>query len=208
MASGKCPRCNVIVEIRAVLTQGIVYIREISATREVFAEFPAAVRYDGGISQPGYIVALCGNCQARFIVEEEDYYHQRVVWPLPNVALDQNIPESLREAVVDAQKAHSIGAELAALMAARTALIRLQREQEVQSIKELVDAGKLTATLYAQADEVRLWANIQGHEDVEPGSIDSEDVEELLSYLQAVLQVLYIEPNRLRKRQEKRKNLK
>jgi hypothetical protein len=56
----------------------------------------------------------------------------------------------------EAKKAHSFGLESCPLLAARTALIRMQRQQECKGIEDLVDKGAVTPFLVRQANEVRL----------------------------------------------------
>ncbi len=215
MASIRCPRCNVIVEIRPAIVDGKVVDLDRSRPTQTVT---AIARYEVEAlwqdnTRPGYTIANCGNCKGRFVIEHREqgdghYYGAKVVWPLPNVQVESEIPKPIREALEDSRKAHSVGAEIAALLAARTALIRMQREQEVTSLKGLVEAGKLTNVLYRQADEVRQWANIQGHDDMPPGAIEAADVEELLEYLEVVLRTLYLDPIRLKKRQERRDGIK
>ena len=119
----------------------------------------------------------------------------------------EDIPEKIAAVFIEAKKAHAVGAETAALLAARTALIRTQREQDVSSIKELADAGKITPLLYRQADEVRLWANVTAHEDIQEDTPEPEDVSQLLEYLELLFDTLYVQPAKLAKLSERRTNL-
>ena len=72
----------------------------------------------------------------------------------------------------------------------------MQREQKVSTFKDLVEAGKITRLLWGQSDEIRLWANAEGHEDVED-SPRAKDVDHLLGYLDMVFDTLYVQPHRL-----------
>ena len=92
---------------------------------------------------------------------------------------------------------------MAALLAARTALIRMQREQECSKIKDLVDKGKITQLLWGQADEVRQWANATGH-DEDPPTPSKEDGEQLLGYIELLFDTLYVQPVRLLALKQKR----
>ena len=53
----------------------------------------------------------------------------------------------------------------------------------------------------------RGWANMIGHEDV-PKAITKEDSEQLLTYLEALLNAVYVEPKRLSGLTQRREQLK
>lgn len=89
----------------------------------------------------------------------------------------------------------------------RMTLIALQRQQEVSSLKELKEKEVISGLQYGQADQVRLWANMVAHEDI-PESIVSEDSEQLLTYLESLLDDVYVKPARLTVLSQKRKQLK
>jgi hypothetical protein len=156
-------RRNVALRGRVDEANGIVYRDE---DMPLVASFP--------LTGDNYGIAICGECRREFVVDQRG-----PVWPLPRVAAPLEIPEQVRQPYIEAMKAHAVGAETAALLAARTALIRMQREQKIAQIKDLVDAGKITGLVWAQADEVRMWANATGH-DEEPPVPASEDVDQLL----------------------------
>src|SRR6266852_5608990 len=79
-----------------------------------------------------YTISVCGECNKEFVSD-----HYRPIWPLPTAAAPSEVPEDVREPFVEALKAHAVGAETAALLAARTSLIRMQREQKVSRISDL-----------------------------------------------------------------------
>ena len=86
-------------------------------------------------------------------------------------------------------------------------MIALQREQNVSSLNELKENGIISARLYNQSNEIRLWANMVGHEDVLE-AVTKEDSEQLLTYLEALLNAVYVEPKRLAELAQKREQLK
>ena len=55
-----------------------------------------------------------------------------------------------------------------------------------------------------QANELRLWANVVGHEDMSPDAPSLEDVEQLLSYVDMLFDAVYVQPARLAALQAKR----
>jgi hypothetical protein len=142
-----------------------------------------------------YGVAFCGECKSEYVIDKSGL-EPRVVWPLPGTEVPKHVPGEVSRALVDAKKVHSVGADIAALLAARTALIRFQRQQKISKRDELIQKGVVTPVLAGQAHEVRLWANVTGHDDVvsEPSALD---VEQLLAYMDLLFETIYVQPEKL-----------
>lgn len=83
----------------------------------------------------------------------------------------------------------------------------MQRNTNITSLKGLKEKGLISDILYNQADEVRLWANMIGHEDI-PSGVTRDDCEQLLAYMEALLHAIYVEPKRLTDLSQRRKKLK
>jgi len=147
-----------------------------------------------------YTIVACIECLKEFVVQK---WPPVVVSPVPRVSAPSEIPDDIRRVFLEAKMAHAVGAETAALLAARTALIRMQREQE-SNINKLADDGKITRLLAHQANELRLWANIAGHEEVTTEVPSAEDVGQLLQYIGELFNTLYVQPARLLALQKKR----
>ena len=98
-------------------------------------------------------------------------------------------------------------AYIGCLMLCRTALIALQRNRNVSQLVDLKDKGVISETLYKQADEVRLWANVVGHENINPEMVNKEDTEQLIIYVESLLDAMYVQPNRLAVLTNKRKEM-
>ena len=159
---------------------------------------------------PGYMVSRCQACDGRFVVEvvEVDYEGEtsyESVWPLGGVLIPKEVPSKVRAAMIDAKQCHSVNANLGALLAARTAIIRLQRQLEISSLKELFESGMISQMLYEQSDQVRLWANDFAHDDLTDTTPNGKDLDELLQYLDMLLDVIYVQPAKLRRLQSKRR---
>ncbi len=153
-----------------------------------------------------YGIAVCDECNHEYVIEYPANL-RTVVWPLPGVDVPEQVPPDVGRVLVDAKKAHSVGAETAALLAARTALVRMQRQQKTSKLDDLIAKGVITPVLAGQAHEVRLWANATGHEDVasEPSA---EDVEQLLAYMDLLFETIYVHPEKLAALKKKRGELK
>lgn len=207
--SVRCPHCATTVSANKARRQGNVYTYNGVTIRGTpdeqsgqvsKAEYALTAYFF--VESAKYFIAECVECRNEFVVQRNP---ERVCWPLPNPAIPTEIPEAVRLAFQDAKVAHEAGAEIAAVMAARTAIIRMQRDQKCSSLKELVERGTLSRFLAYQADEVRLWGNFVGHEDEGADSPSREDTDQLLQYLGLVLDHVYVEPVRLIALRDKRK---
>lgn len=159
--SVRCPHCATTVSANKARRQGNVYTYNGVTIRGTpdeqsgqvsKAEYALTAYFF--VESAKYFIAECVECRNEFVVQRNP---ERVCWPLPNPAIPTEIPEAVRLAFQDAKVAHEAGAEIAAVMAARTAIIRMQRDQKCSSLKELVERGTLSRFLAYQADEVRLW---------------------------------------------------
>ena len=147
-------------------------------------------------------IVVCIVCDHYFVVED-----RKTVWPVSILPPPSDIPEKVKEAYEDARRAHAVGANLGALLAARTALIRLQRDKGVSNFKDLVDKQIITPALYG-VDQVRLWASIAGHDDIDTDTFNSQEVSDILDYLATVLEAVYTHQARVDKFVSRTKDLK
>ena len=201
----RCPHCQTKIVFRYKRGYGQIYTHRglpiEGGVSEAGSALPGSeslgAYYD--LTSAEYGIIGCYECNREFIVN----HLRQVLFPLAGTIVAPEIPSNVREAFVDAKKAHAAGAEMAALLAARTALIRMQREQECSKIKDLVDKGKITQLLWGQADEVRQWANATGH-DEDPPTPSKEGGEQLLGYIELLFDTLYVQPVRLLAFKQKR----
>ena len=100
------------------------------------------------------------------------------------------------------------GAKIGALMAARTALLRLLRDKEVANFKQLVEQQIITPAIYGGVDQLRLWAAIAGHDDIGVDTFDDREVEDILDYLGTALEAVYTHQARVDEYVQRTKELK
>jgi len=156
----------------------------------------------------GYAIVICQDCGAWFVAERQRYGREWLaVYPIPHKTVSQEIPEPIKSEFEEAYLCFAVEAYRGCLLVCRTALIDIQREQDVSNLKELVDKGIISNMLYGQADQVRLWANMIGHEEL-PETISKEDTEQLLDYLGMLLDTVYVQPKRLSDLSQKLRQLK
>ena len=180
MPSVKCPRCSAytVNEPTTVLHT----VRPVDRYGDLGSPVEAVV----SLAKRGVSIVMCRSCSSDFIV-----MGGLPVWPLSSPPAPEGVPEKVKEAYEDARLAHAAGAKIGALLAARTALERLMHDRGVSSYKELSDSQVITPALYGGADQLRLWANVAGHEDIDTGTFTAREVGDILDYLGVVLEAVY-----------------
>ena len=81
------------------------------------------------------------------------------------------------------------------------------QDKEVSGLNELHSSGTISDTLFNKATEIRLWAGIVKHIPLAE-AVSKEDANQLLAYLEVILNDVYVEPKRLAGLTKKRKDLK
>jgi hypothetical protein len=71
-----------------------------------------------------------------------------------------------------------------------------------------VDQHIITPALYGCADQLRLWADVVGHDDIAPDAVAEEDAEVIIEYLKTVLEAVYTHPATAARLAAKTKELK
>ena len=177
MASVKCPHCGAYTANEPVVVRG-----RVNPADRTRSPLDASYR----ITTQGISAVECMACELCFIVVED-----RAVWPLTSPPAPDSVPEKVKEAYEDARLAYAAGAKIGALMAARTALVRFLRDKQVASLKELVEKQLITSAIYGGVDQLRLWAAIAGHDDIDVDTFDAQEVEDILDYLATALEAVY-----------------
>ena len=194
MASVKCPRCSVYT-----VNEPVVVERRVDPVSRASSPLNAFCH----ITVDGLSVVECGACRQLFVVEGH-----RAVWPLTSPPAPANIPEKVKEAYEDARRAHAAGANIGALMAGRTALNRFLRDKKASNFKELVEKQIITPAIYGGVDQLRLWAAVAGHDDIEIETFDTQEVEDILDYLATALESAYTHQARVEEYVRRTRELK
>ena len=156
------------------------------------------------LSLSGICIVKCRACMREFV---SVIGSQQVLWPLTSPKAPDGVPEKVKEAYEDARLAHAAGAKIGALMAARTALFRLLRDKEVSNFKQLVEEQIITPAIYGGVDQLRLWAAIAGHDNIDVDTFDDQEVEDILDYLGTALEAVYTHQARVDKYVQRTKEL-
>ena len=193
MGSVKCPHCGAYTANEPIAVEEVV----IPVER---MDPPVRARYS--VTTLGISAVECRACGLPFVVVGD-----RAVWPLTSPPAPEFVPEKVKEAYEDARLAHAAGANIGALMAARTALFRFLRDKQAASLKELVERQIITPAIYGGVDQLRLWAAVAGHDDIDVDTFDAQEVEDILDYLATALEAVYTHQARVDKYVRRTKEL-
>jgi len=207
-----CPHCDTATSLNPVFIEDEhAFMPDRSSERESVYEkaMVHAIKEAEYSYEISYGIFQCQACYKRFVAKKQEYKDKDwvVAYPLPHKPVAEEIPEPIKSQFEEAQTCFTVDTYLGCLLVCRTALIAVQRNTGVTSLKELKEKGLISNILYEQADEVRLWANMVGHEDI-PDKVVKNDCEQLLAYMEALLHAIYVEPKRLADLSQKRKQLK
>lgn len=81
----------------------------------------------------GVLIVQCRACGREFVSARRT---QQALWPLTRPAAPDGVPEKVKEAYEDARLAHAAGANIGALMAGRTTLIRFLHDKGATNLKQ------------------------------------------------------------------------
>ena len=150
----------------------------------------------------------CQACGRRFVgIKDTGSSEWSAVYPIAAKDVGPEIPEPIRGELKEAYLCFAVGAYRGCVSMCETALEALWRKQKASGLLDLKEKGIISPQLYEQGDEVRLWGNVAKHELV-PDVVEKEDAEQLLTYLDAILNAVYVEPERLSRLTQKREQLK
>ena len=209
MASIKCCVCGEATSISpvAIEDEKALLPDESSDRHSVYGKAIIWAITDADSDLFYYGIFKCQACQSRFIGQKHyDSGKWVAVYPIPHKTAAQEIPEPIAGEFEEANLCFSIGAYRATVAMCEVALESMWREQQSSGLNDLKDKGLISTSLFNRATEVRLWANVAKHELV-PDVVEKEDAEQLLVYLESILQHVYIEPSKLDALKKKREDI-
>ena len=209
-----CPHCEVATAYDPVKSRKSVELNQPGQWEEAFRASGSI--YDEG---SGYFfgTSRCQACDKAFPIRGRAF--DRVnpdetalkstlepLWPTIYKIVPAEIPSPTREAMEDASAALGAGSVLGSMLAARTAMIRAQRQTKKElglpeaSLKALYEAGRVSKFEFESSDLARRWANYLGHEDPDHDrGFTKTDAEEFYGYAESLLDSLYVKWDRLSK---------
>ena len=208
MAGLLCPHCGIATSFNPAPIRGQGVLVDYSdAGNTVKGQVAVSAVVDDRNLAPHFAVVQCAGCDKLFVAGRH-YGHfgdWETAWPLVTRDVSRDLPDLIRTAFEDALTCRAANGLGGCLMMCRTTLIRLLRDQGASSLKELRDKGMISDALFQQADEVRLWANVIGHEDYDAEVLTRELSDELVTYIESLLDAVYVQPAKLARHRELRK---
>jgi hypothetical protein len=194
--AGPCPRC------------GRVSNFQLDATNDLFQ-----VGTQRGIGVLEKVSVLrCYGCRRAIVVVETRAktiatFTPVMWWPTPGAGpLDESIPASVAKAYGEGARCLSIQVPNAAAAMLRSALAQVVQDQgsEVakgkrslnEALKQMVKDGSLHSTFEDWAGHIKDMGNAGAHPEVF-GDVTQEEVEDLQSLVEQLLQFLYVQPARI-----------
>lgn len=145
--------------------------------------------------QPTYGVIVCQSCKEHFVAEKKAG-EWSAVYPIQHKTVATEIPEPIRGELEEANLCFAVGAYRACVSMCETALEAIWQDKKVSGLKELRDNGIISDNLFKRADQVRRWANVVKHQLIHE-AVTREEAEQLLSYLEQILDTVYVEEKQL-----------
>lgn len=209
-----CPYCGSFTSFSPGQVIGKGILRERSSEDNTIlgeVQISAIFPYSAGYGDKAYAILYCEGCDEFFVAQKELYSSKDrrewiAVYPIQHKVVPDEIPEPIKSEVKEANLCFAIEAFKACILMCQTALEHVWHEQGVSGLKELKDNGIISPQLYKRANEIRLWGNMAKHE-MMADPVIKEDAEQLVSYLEILLNEVYVEPKRLDSLAEKRKEL-
>jgi hypothetical protein len=200
-----CPICGAFTSVEPVEVGASVKIKTHLGWRNEHGTASAVIHDKDG--RASYAILDCQACGGRFVGKADRGMDEwSAVYPIAGKRVDTNIDEPMKGEFEEANVCFAVGAYRGCASMCVTALEAMWRDQKASGLRELKERGIISQRLYEKANEVRLWGDIAKHEFV-ADVVEKEDAEELLVYLETILNDVYVEPRRLSRLAEKRKEL-
>ncbi|TRZ54154.1 MAG: DUF4145 domain-containing protein [Dehalococcoidia bacterium] len=208
MSGLKCPNCGAATAFTPIFLGSGRVLGFIDGTREAAHStgvVPAVmkVRWEG----IQYALLCCQECGRLFAVADSSNSEGwRVVHPIPHKPASNKIPEPIRGEFEEASLCFAVRAYRACAAMCQITLESLWQNKKVSGLNQLRDDGIISQRLFDRATEIRLWGDIVKHEPIAE-SVSKDDAEELLTYLEDILNHVYVEQARYEAFKQKRKRI-
>lgn len=190
-----CPLCGVFTSVEPAEVRAWVKLRNGKSWSLDYGT-TQAVASDKG-DKFAYGIMECNGCGELFVAKKDIKKDEwSSVYPILAKSVDPDIDEPMKGELKEAYLCFAIGAYRGCVSMCGTAIEALWREQKASSLLDVKEKGVISPQLYERGNEVRLWGNIAKHE-LAPDVVEKEDAEELMTYLEAILNAVYVEPKRL-----------
>lgn len=206
-----CPICGTATSLNPVIIEDErSYLPERSSENSaVYGKARVfAITDDDSPHYVSYSVLRCQACGGRFVAKKHKYDDSDwvAIYPIPHKLVSVEIPQSIKNDLEEANLCFVVGAYKACVSMCQIALEALWRDKQVSGLKDLSDSGIIASQIYERANAIRLWGNVVKHEPI-ADAISKEDAEQLVTYLDKILNEVYVEPKRFDALRQKRKQI-
>lgn len=206
-----CPVCGTATSLRPVVIEDekAFLPEESSDKRAIYGEARVLAVKDADYPYKiSYGIYQCQACAERFVAKKHSYEDKEwvAVYPIPHKPVSEEIPEPIKSEYEESNLCFAVGAYQACSSMCQRVLESLCQNKKVAGLNQLKDDGVISSALFDRATEIRLWAGITKHKPLTE-SVSKEDAEQLLSYLEMILNAVYVEPKRFDAFKQKRKHL-
>ncbi|MCP2636761.1 DUF4145 domain-containing protein [Microbacterium sp. HD4P20] len=141
---------------------------------------------------------------------DETFGRPGLTWHPPQQAPDfPDVPNAIRRAAKEAHTASAVGAGMAAILMARTVVEATAKNNGINTgalvakIDALASRNLIRPSTQEAAHEIRHFGNDMAHGDIDDEPT-SEDVADVLAFMDEVLQEVFIGPKRIARLKERR----
>lgn len=206
-----CPRCGVATSLNPVtIEDDKAFLPDKSSdTHRTYGEaIVFAITDDDSPHYVSYGVFKCQACGGRYVAKKHKYDDRDwgAVYPIPHKSVSEEIPQPIKSEFEEANLCFAVGAYRACASMCQRVQESLCQNKNVSGLNQLKDDGIISSTLFDRATEIRLWAGITKHKPLTE-SVSKEDAEQLILYLEMILNTAYVEPKRFDALREKRKQI-
>jgi hypothetical protein len=211
MISAICPHCNTATSLQPIQidSEYAFLVEDSSEKSPKFGHAKVtAITDDDSPHYTSFGIFECQVCGKRFAAKRTKYADNNwiPIYPIPHKIVSDDIPEPIKSNFEEANLCFSVRAYRASTAMCQIALEAVWRNLDIPDLKSLEEKGLISKTLKQRADEIRLWGNVVKHEEItEP--ITNEDCEQLIAYLNSIIERVFIEPKRFERLKGKRNKI-
>jgi hypothetical protein len=203
----QCPICDTATAFTPIFLTPQGVLDYLEGTQR--ASVPGVIRAVMHQSVHGvkYAILCCQACDGVFVVADlPDDKGWRVVHPIPYKPASDKIPRRIRTEYEEANLCFAVGAYKACVAMCQRTLESLWHNKRVSGLYELLEKGIISQKLYDRANEIRHWAGITKHKPFAK-PVSEVDAEDLLTYLDAILNHVYVEEKSFKALKKKREQI-
>jgi hypothetical protein len=204
-----CPRCGSPTPLTPLYLSGDRILNYVDGTKSApYDKKTVQALMQDWYKGVKYAILQCQNCDQCFVVQclIQKQNEWSSVYPIPTKIVSEEIPASIKDEFEEAYLCFAVGASRASVAMCQRTLESLWRENKASGLNDLLNKGIISKSLFDRATEIRLWAGVTKHAPFTQ-EVNKDDAEQLLTYLELILNEVYVETKRLEKLRKKREGI-